>query len=222
MPSFPSTKKIGDSFAGLFQHPRLRMHLNVEVGRDVTHADIAAHHHAVIYAVGAAADKTLGIPGEDLRAACRPPRSSPGPARIPTYGPARSICPAERAVIIGNGNVAVDVARILLSDPEDLASTNIADHALKTLRTCKVREVVLLGAAVPNRQRSPARSSWRCIIFLACGWWSMSTPRSAPQLPEPRIIPQQNQPAVPPGDEKSLPRGVPCATAGHVPSDGHH
>jgi len=66
MPSFPSTKKIGDSFAGLFQHPRLRMHLNVEVGRDVTHADIAAHHHAVIYAVGAAADKTLGIPGEDL------------------------------------------------------------------------------------------------------------------------------------------------------------
>jgi len=58
-PDHPSTKKIGDSFAGLFQHPRLRMHLNVEVGKDVTHADIAAHHHAVIYAVGAAADKTL-------------------------------------------------------------------------------------------------------------------------------------------------------------------
>ena len=83
-------------------------------------------------------------------------------------------------MIIGNGNVAVDVARILLSDPEDLACTNIADHALKTLRTSKVREVVLLGAAVPNRQRSPARSSWRCSIFLACGWWSMSTRRSAP------------------------------------------
>ncbi len=178
-------------------------------------------------------------------------------------------------MIIGNGNVAVDVARILLSDPEDLACTNIADHALKTLRTSKVREVVLLGRRGPEQaaftrpeflalQHLPGvrvvvdehpevraaiagagareQSSGRQPLvgrspadreLLAAGGrrWGpalvhASTDATTISLwrpePEPRIIPQQNQPAVPPGDEKSLPRGVPCATAGHVPSDGHH
>jgi len=144
MPSFPSTKKIGDSFAGLFQHPRLRMHLNVEVGRDVTHADIAAHHHAVIYAVGAAADKTLGIPGEDLAG------SVSATSFVAWYSAHPDVWPSE-----------VDAARILLSDPEDLACTNIADHALKTLRTSKVREVVLLG------RRGPEQAAFTRPEFLA-------------------------------------------------------
>jgi len=160
-PDHPSTKKIGDSFAGLFQHPRLRMHLNVEVVKDVTHADIAAHHHAVIYAVGAAADKTLGIPGEDLTGSLSATSFVAWYSAHPDVWPSEVDLSAERAVIIGNGNVAVDVARILLSDPKDLARTDIADHALKTLRTSKVREVVLLG------RRGPEQAAFTRPEFLA-------------------------------------------------------
>ncbi len=214
-------------------------------------------------------------PGRTWRAACRPPRSSPGTARIPTYGPARSICPAERAVIIGNGNVAVDVARILLSDPEDLACTNIADHALKTLRTSKVREVVLLGrrgpeqaaftrpeflalqhlpgvrvvvdehpevraaiagaepgskAAVVSPSSADAQRTGNSSLRVgAVGVPHWRTPRRTPRRSRSGGLSRSREssrsktsPRSRRVMKKSLPRGVPCATAGHVPSDGHH
>ncbi|MEO9221291.1 MAG: FAD-dependent oxidoreductase, partial [Mycobacteriaceae bacterium] len=160
-PDHPSTKRIGDSFAGLFAHPRLRMHLNVEVGKDVTHAELAAHHHAVVYAVGAAADKALGIPGEGLDGSMSATAFVAWYSAHPDVWPTEVDLSAERAVIIGNGNVAVDVARILLSDPDDLARTDIADHALKTLRSSNVREVVLLG------RRGPEHAAFTRPEFLA-------------------------------------------------------
>ncbi|WP_059006879.1 FAD-dependent oxidoreductase [Streptomyces specialis] len=149
-PDHPSTKGIGDTFAELHRHPRLRMHLNVEVGRDVTHADLAAHHHAVVYATGADSPRTLGIPGEGM------PGSVPAMTFVAWYNghpevpsPGADPAAAERAVVIGNGNVAVDLARVLLSDPELLARTDIADRALEALRAGTVREVVLLGRRGP-------------------------------------------------------------------------
>ncbi|PRX49930.1 ferredoxin--NADP+ reductase [Prauserella shujinwangii] len=160
-PDHPSTKNIGRRFATNYRHPRVRMHLNVEVGRDITHADLAAHHHAVVYAVGAAGDRTLGIPGEDL------PGSIPATRFVGWCNAAPDVpgdavdLSAERAVVVGTGNVALDVARILLSDPDELARTDIADHALAALRASKVREVVLLG------RRGPEQAAFTRPEFLA-------------------------------------------------------
>ncbi|MEV6977412.1 4Fe-4S binding protein [Kitasatospora sp. NPDC093806] len=174
-PDHQSTKRIADSFASVFHDPRLRVHLNVEVGTDLTHAELAAHHHAVVYAVGAAADRRLDVPGEDL------PGSVPATTFVRWYNaeptvPADAVdltggavdlaggaqlAGAERAVVIGNGNVAVDIARILLTDPDRLAATDIADHALAALRRSRIREVVMVA------RRGPGHAAWTTPEFLA-------------------------------------------------------
>ncbi|MEV0322848.1 FAD-dependent oxidoreductase [Streptomyces sp. NPDC050658] len=149
-PDHPATKKAGETFARFHTHPRVRMHLGLEVGTDVTQRELAAHHDAVIYAVGACADRTLGVPGEDL------PGTVSARAFVAWYNAHPDAAPdavdlsAERVVVVGNGNVALDVARILLADPDRLARTDIADHALAALRSSKVREVVLLGRRGPE------------------------------------------------------------------------
>ncbi|MDI5976143.1 FAD-dependent oxidoreductase [Amycolatopsis magusensis] len=160
-PDHPSTKQLGDTFAGLFQHPRLRLHLNVEVGADISHADLAAHHHAVVYATGAAVDKPLGVPGEDLTGVLSATAFVAWYSAHPEAPAGDVDLSAERAVIIGNGNVALDVARILLADPDDLARTDIADHALEALRDSRIREVVLLG------RRGPEHAAFTRPEFLA-------------------------------------------------------
>ncbi|MGW1225034.1 FAD-dependent oxidoreductase [Streptomyces sp. NPDC002530] len=149
-PDHPATKGVGETFARFHAHPRVRMHLGVEVGKDVTVEEIAAHHDAVIYAVGASTDRRLGIPGEDL------PGSLAATAFVAWYNahpeaaPAGTGLDAERVVVTGNGNVALDVARILVADPAALARTDISDHALAALRDSRVREVVLLGRRGPE------------------------------------------------------------------------
>ncbi|MGW7070997.1 FAD-dependent oxidoreductase [Streptomyces sp. NPDC054855] len=149
-PDHPATRKVGDTFARFHTHPRVRMHLGLDVGADVTAQELAAHHDAVIYAVGASADRTLSVPGEDL------PGSMSARAFVAWYNGHPDATPdaidlsAERVVVVGNGNVALDVARILLADPDSLARTDIADHALAALRSAKVREVVLLGRRGPE------------------------------------------------------------------------
>ncbi|GGU47120.1 FAD-dependent oxidoreductase [Streptomyces lavendofoliae] len=149
-PDHPGTRGIGDAFARFHSHPRVRMHLGVEVGRDITAEELAAHHHAVVYAVGAGADRRLGVPGEDL------PGSLSATTFVSWYNahpdvPADAVRPSgERAVVVGNGNVALDIARVLVSDADDLARTDIADHALTALRAAPVREVVLLGRRGPE------------------------------------------------------------------------
>ncbi|MFF2144212.1 FAD-dependent oxidoreductase [Kitasatospora sp. NPDC058190] len=160
-PDHQSTKRIAESFASVFHDPRLRMHLNLEVGTDVTHEELTAHHHAVVYAVGAASDRRLGIPGEDL------PGSLPATAFVGWYNADPTVpgdaveLSAERVVVVGNGNVAVDIARILLTDPDRLAATDIADHALAALRRSRVREVVLMA------RRGPEQAAWTRSEFLA-------------------------------------------------------
>jgi ferredoxin--NADP+ reductase len=149
-PDHPSTKKIGETFARFHSHPRLRLRLGVEVGRDVTTEQLAARHDAVIYAVGAATDRRLGIPGEDL------PGSVAANTVVGWYNGHPELAvdaidlSAERVVVVGNGNVALDVARLLTIDPGTLAGTSISPHALARLRSSKVREVVLLGRRGPE------------------------------------------------------------------------
>jgi ferredoxin--NADP+ reductase len=149
-PDHPSTKKIGETFARFHDHPRLRLRLGTEVGRDVTARELAARHDAVVYAVGAAGARSLGVPGEDL------PGSLPATTVVGWYNGHPDVAPgavdlsAERVVLVGTGNVALDIARILTADPETLAGTGIAPAALARLRSSKVREVVLLARRGPE------------------------------------------------------------------------
>ncbi|MEE1772372.1 FAD-dependent oxidoreductase [Streptomyces sp. JV185] len=160
-PDHPATKKVGDTFARFHTHPRVRMHLGVEIGKDITAAELAAHHDAVIYAVGASTDRRIGIPGEEL------PGSISATAFVAWYNSHPEVAPdavglsSERVVVAGNGNVALDVARILVADPSALAGTDIADHALAALRASKVREVVLLG------RRGPEHAAYSASELLA-------------------------------------------------------
>ncbi|MEV8226853.1 FAD-dependent oxidoreductase [Streptomyces sp. NPDC079167] len=149
-PDHLSTKKAGDTFARFHTHPRVRMCLGLEVGRDITPEELAAHHDAVIYAVGAPAGRRLGIPGEDLAGSICATTFVSWYNAHPEVAPDAVDLSAERVVVVGNGNVALDAARILVSDPEALAAGDIAGHALEALRAGSVREVVLLGRRGPE------------------------------------------------------------------------
>lgn len=151
-PDHPSTKRFGGQFEWVHTHPRAQMFMNVEVGRDVTHEELLQHHHAVVYGVGARADRELGVPGEHLAGVHGAPQVVGWYNGDPDV-PADAVDPAaagRRAVLVGNGNVALDVARLLLSDPDRLAGTDMADHALAALRATDLREVVLLGRRGPQ------------------------------------------------------------------------
>jgi ferredoxin--NADP+ reductase len=153
-PDHPSTKKIGETFARFHDHPRLRLRLGVEAG-----PELAGRHDAVIYAVGATEARRLGIPGEDL------PGSLPAASVVGWYNghpDAGSVdLSAERVVVVGTGNVALDIARILTADPESLAGTSLAPAALARLRSGKVREVVVLA------RRGPADAAYTRPELLA-------------------------------------------------------
>ncbi|QUH02284.1 FAD-dependent oxidoreductase [Saccharopolyspora erythraea] len=149
-PDHPSTKKIGETFTRFHTHPRLRMRLGVEVGKDVTAGELAARHDAVIYAVGASSARRLGVPGEDL------PGSIAATTLVAWYNGHPDVSAdavglsAGRAVVVGNGNVALDIARILTAEPDALESTTISRAALARLRSSEVREVVLLARCGPR------------------------------------------------------------------------
>ena len=149
-PDHPGTKRIGQTLGRLYSHPRVRMLLGVGVGTEVAVDQLARNFDAVIYAVGAATGRRLEVPGEDL------PGLHTGPEFVGWYNahpdvPADDVrLSGERAAVIGTGNVALDIARILSTDADQLARTDIADHALAALRTSPVREVVLLGRRGPE------------------------------------------------------------------------
>ncbi|WP_026918743.1 FAD-dependent oxidoreductase [Gordonia shandongensis] len=150
-PDHPSTKDVMKSFDLLYRDPRVTMATNVEIGPDpargqITPAELSEHFDAVFYAVGASQARSLGIPGEDLPGSMSATdlvawyNAVPGAQgpQIPTDG-------SGRAVVVGTGNVALDVARILVSPPELLATTDIADRALDLLHRQNIHEVVVLG-----------------------------------------------------------------------------
>jgi ferredoxin--NADP+ reductase len=144
-PDHQQTKKVVQAYPyGAMRGLRLR--LGVAVGTDVTHEELLRHYHAVIYAVGAGRDRRLDVPGEDLPGSYSAAdfvawyNGHPDSVDLPI-----DLSSVRRAVIIGNGNVALDVARVLACDPERLGATDIADHALKVLRDSAVTEVVVVG-----------------------------------------------------------------------------
>jgi ferredoxin--NADP+ reductase len=144
-PDHQSIKAVVRVFDKILADPRVRFFGNVTYGVDIHHQDLKQFYDQIIYAVGAQADRRMGIPGEEM--------SNVFPALSfvgwynghPDYGDLPIDLSGARAVVVGNGNVAMDVTRMLVLSPDALQKTDIADHALEKLRKSKVREVVLLG-----------------------------------------------------------------------------
>lgn len=153
-PDHQSTKRVTTLFDRIVGQPGFTFYLNVEVGSDVTHDELLAHHHAVLYAVGAPDDRRLDIDGVGLPGTATATEVVAWYNGHPDFADLRVDLGGERVVIIGNGNVALDVARILTADPEALAATDIADHALAALRDSKVQEVLIAA------RRGPAASAF--------------------------------------------------------------
>lgn len=144
------TKTVDRVFDRTARRDGFTFHLGVEVGRDVTIDEILAHHHAVIHASGASGDRRLGIAGEDLPGSHAAREFVAWYNGHPDHADRAFDLTATRAVVVGNGNVALDVARILVSDVETLRRTDIADHALAALADSRVEEVVVLGRRGPE------------------------------------------------------------------------
>src|SRR4029079_16490987 len=135
-------------------HPGFRFYGSVELGGHISRQDLLDRYHAVLYAVGTASDNKLGIPGED-----RP--GSHGALEFvawynghPDYADQEFDLTATRAVVIGNGNIAVDVARMLVLTPDEMGATAPADHAIGPLASASVHEVIVLG------RRGPAQAAF--------------------------------------------------------------
>jgi ferredoxin/flavodoxin---NADP+ reductase len=144
-PDHQKIKAVTAAFDKVAAHPRFRFFGGVELGKDLTVADLRVHYHQIVYATGAQTDRRMGIPGEDLLS------SHPATEFVawynghPDYRDFQFDLAQERVAVVGVGNVAVDVARVLCRTSEELAATDIAEHALEALRRSRVREVFLLG-----------------------------------------------------------------------------
>jgi ferredoxin--NADP+ reductase len=148
-PDHPKIKSISAQFEKTALDPRFRFFGNIVVGDHVQAAELAERYDAVIYAVGAQSDRSLGIPGEDLPGSVAAVDFVGWYNAHPHFEEMAPDVSSGRAVVVGNGNVALDVARILVTDPDVLATTDIADHALKVLHDRGVEEVLIVGRRGP-------------------------------------------------------------------------
>lgn len=153
-PDHPKIKSVERMYTKTARRDGFRFFGGIELGTDISRAELRERYHAVLYAIGTSDDNRLGIPGEDR------PGSYPATRFVAWYNGHPHACDetfdlsAERAVVVGNGNVAVDVARMLVLDPDELAVTDTADHAIEAFNAAGVREVVLLG------RRGPAQAAF--------------------------------------------------------------
>jgi ferredoxin/flavodoxin---NADP+ reductase len=162
-PDHPKLKTVSRAFERIAELPGFRFVGNVEVGRDIGHDDLCRLYDAVVYAVGAQTDRRLGIPGEDL------PGSWPATEFVawynghPDYQDIHFDLDVERAVVIGVGNVALDVARMLALTPEELASTDTTDQAIGAICGSSIREIVVVG------RRGPAQAAFTTPELIELG-----------------------------------------------------
>jgi ferredoxin/flavodoxin---NADP+ reductase len=153
-PDHQEIKRLEDTFDRQTLRRGCRFFGNVQIGVDVSHAELMEHYSAVVYATGAQTDKSLGVPGEDLPGSRAATEFVGWYNGHPDYRELEFDLSAERAVVIGNGNVAADVTRMLTLSPAELERTDVADHALEALRESRIREVVVLG------RRGPAQAAF--------------------------------------------------------------
>jgi ferredoxin--NADP+ reductase len=154
-PDHPKIKAVTKAFDRTAQHERFRFHGGVELGSDVTREDLRAVYHAIVYAIGTATDRRLGVPGEELHG------SHAATEFVAWYNGHPDYCElefdllrAKRVVVIGNGNVAIDVARMVALAEDELNVTDTADHAIDVLSRADIEEVVIVG------RRGPAQAAF--------------------------------------------------------------
>ncbi len=151
-PDHGDTKVVSDRLSALFRRKGFRIFFNVAVGgpdADVTHEDLLQHYDAVVYAVGAMHDRRLGIPGEDLPGSVAASDFVAWYNGHPDFTDLAVDLATRRAVVVGNGNVALDIARLLTVNPDVVGRTDIADHALAAFNQSAIEEVVVLGRRGP-------------------------------------------------------------------------
>jgi ferredoxin--NADP+ reductase len=162
-PDHPKIKSISKTFEKTSLDGRFRFFGNIAVGRDIKTAELADRYDAVVYAVGAQSDRALGIAGEELPGSVAAVDFVGWYNAHPHFEEMAPDISSGRALVVGNGNVAVDVARILVTDPDVLANTDIADHALKALHDRGVEEVVIIG------RRGPLQSAFTTLELRELG-----------------------------------------------------
>jgi ferredoxin--NADP+ reductase len=163
-PDHPKIKSVTRVYEKTAAHPRFRFFGNVCFGEHVSREELLAHYHAIVYATGTPVDRPLGIPGEALAGSHAATEFVGWYNGHPDHTDLEvDLRSAERAVVIGNGNVAIDVARMLVLAPSELAPTDTADHALRVLAESHVKEVVIVG------RRGPAQAAFTNPELLELG-----------------------------------------------------
>lgn len=153
-PDHPKIKAVSRAFEKTAQQPGFRFFGNVEVGRDVSHEELRGLYDAVVYTVGAQTDRRMGIPGEDLPGSFAATELVAWYNGHPDFQELSFDLSGERAVVIGNGNVALGVARMLALTPEELAATDTTDAAIEAIVGSGIREIVVVG------RRGPVQAAW--------------------------------------------------------------
>ncbi len=153
-PDHQKIKNVIKVYEKIAANANFRFFGHVEIGRVVQHSDLMRHYHAVIYATGAQSDRRMGIPGEDLPGSHAATEFVGWYNAHPDYRDLHFDLSQESAAVIGNGNVAMDVVRILAKTPEELIGTDIADYALEALRHSRVKHIYMLG------RRGPAQAAY--------------------------------------------------------------
>src|SRR6266511_1558598 len=153
-PDHPKLKSVSRAFERIALKPGFRFFGNVEVGRDLSHGDLVQLYDAVIYAFCAQTDKRLGIPGEDRQGSWSATEFVAWYNGHPDYQELPFDLNVDRAVVIGNGNVALDVARMLALTPEELTPTDTTDPAIEAIGASTIEEILIVG------RRGPAQASW--------------------------------------------------------------
>jgi ferredoxin--NADP+ reductase len=153
-PDHPKIKSVSRAFEKIALQPGFRFLGNVEVGRDVSNEELLEHYDAVVYAVGAQSDRRMGIPGEDLPGSWAATEFVAWYNGHPDFQELHFDLSGERAIVIGNGNVAVDVARMLCLTPGELDGTDTTHAAIDALNNAGIREIVMVG------RRGPAQAAF--------------------------------------------------------------
>jgi len=152
-PDHKSIKSIAEVLRRVLEHDSVSFVGGVHLGNDVSREELLASYDAVVYATGAMRDRRMGIPGEDLPGSVAATDFVNWYSGHPDIDPGKYTLDAESVAVIGVGNVAVDVARILIREPEDLRETDISQPVLQTLMSSKVREVHMIGRRGPAQAK---------------------------------------------------------------------
>lgn len=196
-PDHEEIKRVARQFEKAAAKPAFRFFGNVDIGTHVTLDDLRRHYHLICFTTGAQTDRRMGIPGEDLARSHAATEFVAWYNGHPEYRDRSFDLSVERVAVVGVGNVAVDVARILCRTPEELATTDIADYALEALRHSRIRDVYMLG------RRGPAQAAFTNAEIKELGELPAADVRVRP---DESALDPLSQAEVERGEDRSAPR----------------